>query len=113
MNLSIIYQMWSQSGWFRRDPPAVSLVWLVCCLAAAGCSAKKEVAESEPPQVTENSIKLGANSPQLAALTLEPVGARQPEAVRLAGRLTWDDDVTVRVFTPFAGIARTLGYDEP
>ena len=51
---------------------------------------------------------MATNSPQLAALTVEPVGAEQPAFVPLTGRLVWDEDATVRVFTPFAGIVRKL-----
>src|SRR5260370_17776339 len=46
--------------------------------------------------------------PQSAALTIEAVGSDQPIMVPLTGRLVWDDDATVRVFTPFAGIVRRL-----
>jgi cobalt-zinc-cadmium efflux system membrane fusion protein len=54
---------------------------------------------------------MATNSPQLAALTIEPVGAEQPAFVPLTGRLVWDEDATVRVFTPFAGIVRKLFVD--
>ena len=30
---------------------------------------------------------------------------------RLSGRLTWNDDVTVRIFTPFAGRVRKITAD--
>ena len=47
--------------------------------------------------------------------------AGQPEAVvPLSGRIIWDENATVRVFTPFAGIVRkllhegtTIEYDRP
>jgi cobalt-zinc-cadmium efflux system membrane fusion protein len=54
---------------------------------------------------------MATNSPQLAALTIEPVGAEQPAFVPLTGRLVWDEDATVRVFTPFTGIVRKLFVD--
>jgi cobalt-zinc-cadmium efflux system membrane fusion protein len=49
-----------------------------------------------------------ARSPQRAALAVEPVGAEKSAFVPLTGRLVWDEDATVRVFTPFAGIVRKL-----
>ncbi len=41
-------------------------------------------------------------------MTTEAVGNEQPASVPLAGRLIWDENATVRVFTPFAGIVRKL-----
>lgn len=58
--------------------------------------------------MTGDTVVLPANSPQIGALTVEPVGAAQPAFVPLTGRLVWDEDATVRVFTPFAGIVRKL-----
>ena len=51
------------------------------------------------------------NSPQLTSLTIEPVRSQALATVSLAGRLIWDENATVRVFTPFAGIVRKLFVD--
>jgi cobalt-zinc-cadmium efflux system membrane fusion protein len=87
----------------------------VLCLAATslllGCHPENKEAAVSEPKVTGDSIVMAANSPQLAALTVEPVGTPQAAFVPLTGRLVWDDDQTVRVFTPFAGIVRTLFVD--
>ncbi len=48
------------------------------------------------------------NSPQLAALRVEAVTPERPAAMPLAGRLIWDENATVRVFTPFSGIVRKV-----
>lgn len=85
--------------------------WLAATSLLFGCQhGTKEVAVPEP-QVSGNSVTMAANSPQMAALSIEPVGQPQAAFVPLTGRLVWDDDQTVRVFTPFAGIVRTLFVD--
>jgi len=62
-------------------------------------------------KVVGDTVMMATNSPQLTALTVESVGAEQPASVPLTGRLVWDEDATVRVFTPFAGIVRRLFVD--
>jgi cobalt-zinc-cadmium efflux system membrane fusion protein len=76
-----------------------------------GCNSEKKASEVPEPKVNGDTITMPANSPQRAALAVEPVGAEQPAFVPLTGRLVWDDDETVRVFTPFAGIVRKLCVD--
>ena len=76
-----------------------------------GCTAAKDVAEPSTVQVVGDTVCLASNSPQRATLVVELVGPEQPSFVPLTGRLVWDDDVTVRVFTPFAGIVRKLLVD--
>ena len=86
---------------------ALSLLSLLL-LVGAGCKAEKKSSQTPEPKVFGDTVVIATNSPQGAALTIEPVGAEQPVFVPLTGRLVWDDDVTVRVFTPFAGIVRKL-----
>ena len=80
-------------------------------LIGAGCKAEKKTLQIPEAKVFGDTVVIATNSPQGAALTIEPVGAEQPVFVPLTGRLVWDDDVTVRVFTPFAGIVRKLLVD--
>jgi cobalt-zinc-cadmium efflux system membrane fusion protein len=42
---------------------------------------------------------------------LAPVESLAPASTQLSGRLIWNDDVTVRVFTPFAGRVRRITAD--
>jgi cobalt-zinc-cadmium efflux system membrane fusion protein len=76
-----------------------------------GCKPSKDTAELPEAKVSGDTVTMTTNSPQLAALTVEAVGAEQPAFVALTGRLVWDEDATVRVFTPFAGIVRKLFVD--
>ena len=110
----------------RHLPPAsttLAISWLpslsefpsaihVCPVRPAGrLQPGKEAAEVPEAKVNGDTVIMATNSPQLAALTVEPVGAEQPAFVALTGRLVWDEDATVRVFTPFAGIVRKLFVD--
>jgi cobalt-zinc-cadmium efflux system membrane fusion protein len=74
----------------------------------AGCSPAKKPEAIPEPKVSGEMVILATNSPQIAALSIEPVGSEKPVFVPLTGRLVWDDDATARVFTPFAGIVRKL-----
>ena len=91
-----------------RAPWTASLLGVVLMAVLAGCNQQQKTAEVAEAKVTQDTVTMATNSPQLAALTIEPVGPEQPAFVPLTARLVWDDDATVRVFTPFAGIVRKL-----
>jgi cobalt-zinc-cadmium efflux system membrane fusion protein len=88
--------------------PALLLGFL---LILAGCHPAKHEGDVAEAKVNGDTVIMATNSPQLAALTIEPVGVEQPAFVPLTGRLVWDEAATVRVFTPFAGIVRKLFVD--
>lgn len=78
--------------------------------AAAGCG-RAAAGEGESPEarVVGTQLQLPANSPHLPALTTTPAVSDPTSAILLNGRLTWDEDATVRVFSPFAGrVTRVL-----
>lgn len=77
----------------------------------SGCGGAEKAADVPEAKVSGETISMPTNSPQRAALTVEPIGPEQPAFVPLTGRLVWDEDITVRVFTPFAGIVRKLQVD--
>jgi len=89
----------------------VSITLLAVFILLTGCNSGKETAELPEAKVSGDTVIMATNSPQLAALIIEPVGAEQSAFVSLTGRLVWDEDATVRVFTPFAGIVRKLFVD--
>ena len=93
-----------------------------CMLFLVGCHSpeiKPEAARA--PQVQGERVVFPKDCPQISALVVEPVELCKGSATRLNGRLVWDDDVTVRVFTPFAGrvtkilteVGRTVAQGEP
>jgi cobalt-zinc-cadmium efflux system membrane fusion protein len=94
---------------------------LLLALLVAGCRQKESPDQSAAPKVNGDKITFPDGSPQLAALELAPAELKTPVSTQLAGRLTWNDDVTVRVFTPFAGrvrkvladIGQKMGKNEP
>jgi membrane fusion protein, heavy metal efflux system len=78
------------------------------CSVILGCGSRKEVVAAPEPKISDNTVIIATNSPQMAALTIETVGAEQSSSLPLAGRLLWNEDATVRIFSPFAGIIRKL-----
>lgn len=75
---------------------------------AAGCSQ-----EAVEPPVAEPRVENGTITfpdPNTAPrLTTATIGAEPAAKVKLNGRVTWDEDRTVRVYSPFAGkVARIL-----
>src|SRR6202171_168083 len=76
---------------------------IISMLLVGGCKS-----DSPPPPVpqaiiTGESVSFPPKSPQLEVLKLETAVERDGAAHRLTGRIVWDEERTVRVFTPFAG----------
>jgi len=91
---------------------STALVLLVLAFLLVACNGSYKNGTPPPePKVNGDMVILSSNCPQLAAVNVELVGEKQPSLVPLTGRLVWDEDATVRVFTPFAGIVRKLFVD--
>lgn len=88
-------------------PLALDLVVMVG-LCLTGCKPEHASPETTEPKVAGETITFATNAPQTAGLSVESVGPEHSPTVRLTGRLVWDENATARVFTPFAGIIRTL-----
>jgi cobalt-zinc-cadmium efflux system membrane fusion protein len=73
-------------------------------LALAGCS-KEAPSKPEPPapKVSGVEVSFAAGSPQLDAIAMAAAQPRTVALRHLTGRLYWDDEVTVHVFTPVGG----------
>ena len=82
-------------------------LFLTCAAAGmllAGCKSDSHAtAEAPEPQIQGNQVIFAPGSPQIASLVVEAASPCEGMAAKFNGRLTWDDSVTVRVFTPFAG----------
>jgi len=89
------------------SPPfAITLRMLLVsglALGMSGCKRETKTTELPAPKVTGEQITFSTNAPQLSYLTSEPAQEHKTLAVGLYGRLAWDDDATVRVFSPVAG----------
>lgn len=88
----------------------MKILWLILAspVVLAGCKPQLAPTDTAEPKVAGDTILLPANAPQRTALSVAPVASEPALTVRLAGRLVWDENATARVFTPFAGIVRTL-----
>ena len=77
---------------------------LLAVIVIAGC---KEQTKTETaalsPNVKGDQISFPSGSKQEESLKVETVTPRTLNLTRLTGRLAWDDDVTVRIFSPVAG----------
>ena len=90
----------------RQDPIKICLRILAASwmtLSLFGCKPAEQVAESPAPKISGDQIIFPAGAAQLSYLTVEPATESQTAAVGLYGRLAWNDDVTVRVYSPVAG----------
>ncbi|MBY0267086.1 MAG: efflux RND transporter periplasmic adaptor subunit [Burkholderiales bacterium] len=81
----------------------IPLLIATAALVAAGCSEPTAVAPAADPVVDKNTITFPAGSSQLESLRAQSIEMQPVPSIRLNGRLTWNEDSTVRVFTPFAG----------
>jgi membrane fusion protein, heavy metal efflux system len=70
-------------------------------LALAACSRERADTVSSGP--TTNGITVTYAAGKAPPLAVTPAKLQAPAPIRLNGRLTWDEDRTVRVYSPFAG----------
>ena len=86
--------------------------WYVIALAAAllaGCNNNAKTDAVAQPKVDGETVTFPQGSPQLTSLASEPVAERTGAAATVNGRLSWNEDKTVRIYTPFAGrVSRIL-----
>ena len=87
---------------------AAGLTLLSCRRAREAQAAGEPVVE---PRVEGDRLILAVESPQRSALQIVPARPAAPETLHLAGRLVWDEDVTVRIFSPFAGRVVSVAAD--
>lgn len=84
-----------------------ALLFAVCVLIAlmllTGCTKAPQPAPETKPTVSGQEVIFPAGSPAMERIAVERVGAPAEREIVLPGRLTWDEDRTVRVFPPFAG----------
>ena len=77
---------------------------LAALLAVAGCSKlAPPKPESPAAKVTGDEVQFATASPQLEAIAIDTAQPRTVALRHLTGRLYWNDEVTVHVFTPVGG----------
>jgi len=80
-----------------------TLCTLVAVAALAGCGSHSRELEPDEPRVNGDTVTLGEGSPQLAAFQTEAAKPAKPAALELNGRIAWDENATVRVYSAFGG----------
>ena len=76
------------------------------CLSVSllGACHKPTEAPSEPePRVEGDAIVFPQGSHETASIQAVEIRRQRAPAIRLNGRLTWNEDRTVRIYTPFGG----------
>jgi membrane fusion protein, heavy metal efflux system len=76
---------------------------LLAVIVASGCDNAAKTQAPPSPKVDGEAIVFPQGSPQLTSLASEAAVERKAIASTLNGRLTWNEDKTVRIYTPFAG----------
>ena len=76
---------------------------IILALLITGCSEPPATPAAKGPVVEQNTISFPAGSNQTESLRIQRIEMQPVPPVRLNGRLAWNEDSTVRVFTPFAG----------
>jgi cobalt-zinc-cadmium efflux system membrane fusion protein len=81
--------------------PRLAVIALLTLLT--GCS--KQAAEAPPPEarLEGESIVFPAGSAQLDGIRSKEIALQPVPDIHLNGRLTWNEDRTVRIYTPFSG----------
>lgn len=72
---------------------------LGCKNAAADATPGSEA----PPKVESGKVIFSPNSTQLRSLHIEPTPPATNLTLTFAGRLSWNENLTVRIFSPFGG----------
>ncbi len=70
---------------------------------AAGCSKNGNDKGPPPARVEKDAVIFDPSSPQLAGIQSVSAEPRRDQVLRFSGRVVWNEDRTVRVFSPFAG----------
>lgn len=80
-------------------------IWVAILSAGllAGCDKAEKTQGPPQPRVDGESVVFSPGSPQLSSLLSEEAIERPAAAASLNGRLVWNEDKTVRIFTPLAG----------
>jgi membrane fusion protein, heavy metal efflux system len=91
-----------------KTKPILNWLSAMAVMGLLGCSK-----ESPPPKLADlpdpkvdtdkGTVAFPTNAPQLASIAVQTAQPRTIAVSHVTGRLYWDDDVTVRIFTPVAG----------
>ena len=89
--------------------PAAATPWRFALLslavgALAACHSEKRAEDqTAEPKIDGGKVSFPADAPQKAALTVEAAKPIEKSIIHLTGRLVWDENTTVKVFSSVAG----------
>ena len=83
--------------------PVVAICLAFAAVMFAGCNRQKAELNPSAPRVEGDRLMMPDTNSTVTSVSVRPVTKATVAALHFTGRLTWDDDVTVRVFSPFAG----------
>ena len=81
---------------------AIAALLLLSTTSLLGCHGRAPAA-APAPSVDGARVRIPPESPQLGALAIDASRDARPTSLRLNGRLAWDENATVRVYSAFAG----------
>ena len=90
----------------RRLSVLAGLALLAAMLGA--CNDPEQKSAALQARVDGQAVIFPPGSPQTAALVSETIQPRREAVLRFNGRLVWDEDRTVRVFSPFGGRVQSI-----
>jgi cobalt-zinc-cadmium efflux system membrane fusion protein len=93
----------------RKLPFAAALAG--AAMVIAGCGRETGATEVPSDTVKGDQIAFPPNAPQLSSLVVTAATARSASILRLTGRLVWDEDKTVRIYTPVGGRVRSVNVE--
>lgn len=76
--------------------------------ALPACRKTPPPEENTTATITGERVIFPANSPQKTALATAEVESQSSEKYQLNGRITWNEDTTVRVYSPVAGRVNSI-----
>jgi cobalt-zinc-cadmium efflux system membrane fusion protein len=80
-----------------------ALTLVACALALGACSKAASDKSLPPARVEKDSVVFEPSSPQIGSIQSADVVPQREVVVKLNGRLVWNEDRTVRVFSPYSG----------
>ena len=78
---------------------------LVAAILLTGCAKESAVKIEDPPEpkIEGETVRFTVDAPQLASIAVQPAEPLTLAMTHVTGRLYWNGDTTVGVFTPVAG----------
>ncbi len=88
-------------------PKRIIFLFLVFC-SFTGCKWSQRNNDEGSPKIQGDTIHFNKQAPQLNYISFEKAQARQSGDLNLYGRIVWNDDVTVKIFSPVSGRVRSI-----